>query len=70
MQNNEGQIKGISGSVVTSRCFPNTSIYEVARVGNERLLGEVVRLRKDMADIQVYEDTAGLRVGGPGDIYG
>ena len=65
MQNNEGQIKGISGSVVTSRCFSNTSIYEVARVGNERLLGEVVRLRKDMADIQVYEDTTGLRVGDP-----
>lgn len=65
MQNNIGQIKGMSGSVVTSRCFPNTSIYEVARVGSERLLGEVVRLKKDMADIQVYEDTTGLRVGDP-----
>ena len=62
MQDNRGYIKGISGSVVTSTCFPNTSIYEVVYVGSERLLGEVVRVRRDVADIQVYEDTTGLKL--------
>ncbi len=63
MQDNRGYIKGISGSVVTSTCFANTSIYEVVYVGSERLLGEVVRVRRDVADIQVYEDTTGLQIG-------
>ena len=63
LYDDKGQIKGISGSVVTSSCPVNTSIYEVAYVGNEGLLGEVVRVRKNFADIQVYEDTTGLRIG-------
>ena len=63
MHDNKGQIKGISGSVVTSSCPVNTSIYEVAYVGGEKLLGEVVRVRQNLADVQVYEDTTGLRVG-------
>jgi len=63
LQDNRGYIKGISGSVVTSTCFSNTSIYEVVYVGSERLLGEVVRIRRNVADIQVYEDTTGLQIG-------
>ncbi|NMR95830.1 V-type ATP synthase subunit A, partial [Vibrio parahaemolyticus] len=38
-------------------------MYEVVYVGSERLLGEVVRVRRDVADIQVYEDTTGLQIG-------
>ena len=41
------------------------SLYELVRVGERRLFGEVVRLRGDRATVQVYEETSGLRVGGP-----
>jgi len=40
-------------------------MFEVARVGQEELIGEVVRLRGDVVDIQVYEETMGLRTGEP-----
>jgi len=40
-------------------------MYEVVRVGNDRLVGEIIRLEEDTASIQVYEDTAGMTVGDP-----
>ena len=43
----------------------DAALYELVRVGERRLLGEVIRLAGDQATIQVYEDTAGLRVGEP-----
>ena len=38
-------------------------MYDVVRVGDEGLMGEVIRLEGDTATIQVYEDTSGLKVG-------
>src|SRR5579871_271123 len=38
-------------------------MFDVVRVGEEGLIGEVIRLQGDMASIQVYEDTAGIRPG-------
>jgi len=40
-------------------------MYEVVRVGTEKLVGEIIRLEGDTASIQVYEDTSGLTVGDP-----
>jgi V-type H+-transporting ATPase subunit A len=40
-------------------------MYEVVRVGKDRLVGEIIRLEGDTASIQVYEDTTGLTVGDP-----
>merc|ERR1719272_480534 len=40
-------------------------MYEVVRVGNDRLVGEIIRLEGDTASVQVYEDTSGLTVGDP-----
>eukprot|EP00439_Symbiodinium_sp_Y106_P062637 s2455_g9.t1 len=42
-----------------------TKMYEVVRVGKDRLVGEIIRLEGDTASIQVYEDTSGLTVGDP-----
>ena len=40
-------------------------MYDVVRVGDLKLIGEIIQLRKERAVIQVYEDTTGLRPGDP-----
>lgn len=57
------RIRGISGPVIQAEASPEVRMYEVVRVGDLHLMGEVVRLRGKGADIQVYEDTTGLSVG-------
>lgn len=42
-----------------------SAMYELVRVGHEELLGEVIRIDKDKATIQVYEETSGLTAGDP-----
>ena len=56
-----GSIVKISGPVVTAKGIPDIKIGEVVYVGEERLLGEVVRVARDHFIIQVYEDTGGVR---------
>ncbi len=57
------RILGIAGPVIQAEASPEVRMYEVVRVGDLHLMGEVVRLRGKGADIQVYEDTTGLSVG-------
>lgn len=59
----QGQISKISGPVVQVRGLGGTKMYDVVNVGELGLIGEVIRLEADVATIQVYEDTEGLRVG-------
>jgi V/A-type H+-transporting ATPase subunit A len=59
-----GRILGISGPTVTAD-LKGLQLYERVFVGQALLTGEVVRLERDRAVIQVYEDTRGLAVGGP-----
>ena len=40
-------------------------MYELCRVGHDQLVGEVIRIEADRATIQVYEETAGVKVGDP-----
>ena len=54
-----------SGPVVEAKELVGAMLYHVAWVGPERLIGEIIRLDRDVATIQVYEDTSGLRVGDP-----
>ena len=61
---NEGVIYRISGPVVTATGM-NAAMYDVVRVGEEGLMGEVIELHGDKAVIQVYEDTSGIRPGEP-----
>ena len=61
---NEGVIYRISGPVVTATGM-SAGMYDVVRVGNEGLMGEVIELHGDKAVIQVYEDTSGIRPGEP-----
>ncbi len=61
----EGKITRISGPVVDADGMTGATLYEVARVGNEQLIGEIIRIVGDIATIQVYEPTDGLKPGEP-----
>ena len=63
--NQEGVIERIAGPVVQASNMLGSKLYDVARVGEEKLVGEVIRLIGDVATIQVYESTEGLRPGEP-----
>ncbi|RLE50951.1 MAG: V-type ATP synthase subunit A [Candidatus Methanomethylicota archaeon] len=60
-----GKIIRVAGPVVAAEGLRGAKMYEVARVGEERLIGEIIRLQGDVAIIQVYEETAGLKPGDP-----
>ncbi len=61
----EGRIVKVSGPLVVASGMRNANMFDVVRVGKDRLIGEIIEMRGDAASIQVYEETAGL---GPGDI--
>jgi V/A-type H+-transporting ATPase subunit A len=59
-----GILYRIAGPVVVARGI-SARMYDVVRVGNERLMGEVIQLDGENTTIQVYEDTSGLKPGEP-----
>ena len=59
----EASIRWISGPVLRARVEGSFGVNEAVLVGDEELLGEVIRLREDEIVVQVYEDTTGLRPG-------
>jgi len=59
----KGKIVRISGPVIEADGMRGAKMYDVVRVGDENLIGEIIRLNKDNAIIQVYEDTNGLKPG-------
>ncbi|PKK85928.1 MAG: ATP synthase subunit A [Thermoplasmata archaeon HGW-Thermoplasmata-1] len=65
MSLHEGSIENIAGPVVRARGMRGARMYDVVRVANEGLIGEIIRLEGDFATIQVYEDTAGITPGEP-----
>ena len=60
-----GQIEKVAGPLIVAKGLPGLSMHEVVRVGNQRLIGEVIELRGDRASVQVYEDTQGVGPGEP-----
>ena len=60
-----GEIWRVAGPVVVARGLEGVRLYNVVHVGEAALPGEVIRLEGERVTIQVYEDTAGLRVGEP-----
>jgi len=58
-----GTIKSIAGPLVIAKGMKGCEMYEVVRVGQEGLMGETIKLIEDLAYVQVYEDTTGLKPG-------
>ena len=61
----KGSIVWISGPAVKANGMSEAKMYETVSVGNSKLIGEVIRLTGDVAFIQVYESTSGLKPGEP-----
>ncbi|MFQ5862258.1 MAG: V-type ATP synthase subunit A [Candidatus Brocadiales bacterium] len=61
----EGTIVRVSGPLVVARGLTGTNIYDIVRVGMQKLLGEVIEIRSDEYSIQVYEETEGIGPGHP-----
>ncbi|HEV2139507.1 MAG TPA: V-type ATP synthase subunit A [Nitrososphaerales archaeon] len=61
----KGKIEWISGPAVKASGMAAAQMYEVTQVGEEKLVGEVIKLTGDIAFVQVYESTSGLRPGEP-----
>jgi V/A-type H+-transporting ATPase subunit A len=59
----EARVVRVSGALAEAAPVTAAALYELVRVGERRLLGEIIRIVGDRATIQVYEDTTGLRVG-------
>ncbi len=63
--NQTGTINRIAGPVVGATGLDNVRLHDMVWVGEEKLVGEVIRLNAKQATIQVYEETSGLRIGEP-----
>lgn len=61
----KGKIVWVSGPAVRADGMSSAKMYETVEVGESKLIGEVIRLTGDVAFIQVYESTSGLRPGEP-----
>ncbi|WP_010291731.1 V-type ATP synthase subunit A [Clostridium senegalense] len=59
-----GRIVKVSGPLVVAKDMDEANIYDVVKVGESGLIGEIIEMRGDNASIQVYEETSGI---GPGD---
>jgi len=61
----QGIITKVSGPLIVAKNMGSAQVYDVVRVSNKKLIGEVLELRGDLASIQVYEETAGIGPGEP-----
>ena len=61
----KGRIVWVSGPAVKADGMSDAKMYETVSVGDAKLIGEVIRLTGDVAFIQVYESTSGLKPGEP-----
>ncbi|CAM2820429.1 V-type ATP synthase subunit A [Hathewaya histolytica] len=59
-----GKIIKVSGPLVVAMDMDEANVFDVVKVGEKGLIGEIIEMRDDRASIQVYEETAGI---GPGD---
>ena len=59
----QGRIIKVAGPLIVAENMGDCKVYDVVRVGEQKLIGEIIELRADKASVQVYEETAGLRVG-------
>lgn len=59
----QGTIYGVNSSIITVKDYMGFVMGETVMVGNEKLMGEVIRIDRDKTVIQVFEETSGLKCG-------
>jgi len=65
MASKYGRIYKVAGPLVVAENMSGSKMYELVKVGWDKLVGEIIKLEGDSASIQCYEDTSGLTVGDP-----
>lgn len=55
----------VSGPLVEAKGMDDAKVYDVVQVSEEKLIGEIIEMRGDIASIQVYEETTGIGPGEP-----
>ncbi len=60
-----GKIIKVSGPLVVATGIENAKMYDIVRVSEKKLIGEIIEIREDKVYIQVYEDTSGIGVNEP-----
>ncbi|MCR5452281.1 MAG: V-type ATP synthase subunit A [Lachnospiraceae bacterium] len=60
-----GTIKKVAGPLVIAEGMREANMFDVVRVSDARLIGEIIEMHEDQASIQVYEETSGLGPGAP-----
>ena len=61
----QGTIVKVAGPLIVAEGMADSTMYDVVRVSDKKLVGEIIELRGDRASVQVYEETAGLGPGEP-----
>ena len=61
----KGTILKVAGPLVVAEHMRDANMFDVVRVSDKRLIGEIIEMHGDKASIQVYEDTSGLGTGEP-----
>lgn len=61
----KGTIKKVAGPLVIAEGMRDANMFDVVRVSNQRLIGEIIEMHGDEASVQVYEETSGLGPGEP-----
>lgn len=61
----KGTIKKVAGPLVIAEGMRDANMFDVVRVSDQRLIGEIIEIHGDQASVQVYEETAGLKPGEP-----
>ncbi len=59
----EGHVRRVSGPIIRASGLGSAGLFDVVEVGDNRIIGEIVRLEGQEAIIQVYEDDTGLKIG-------
>ena len=59
----KGVIKKVAGPLVIAEGMRDANMFDVVRVSEQRLIGEIIEIHGDKASVQVYEETSGLRPG-------
>lgn len=60
-----GKIKKVAGPLVIAEGMRDANMFDVVRVSDSRLIGEIIEMHGDEASVQVYEETSGLGPGEP-----
>ena len=60
-----GKIKKVAGPLVIAEGMRDANMFDVVRVSEQRLIGEIIEIHGDEASVQVYEETSGLGPGEP-----